>query len=389
MATVRKPVKGKPGLYQVGKGYAFKTRVDGKQVWVRCSEHGIEYTTASDADRFRKRYLGTDDAHKIVPSAMTFKDLADELMDTSAGRWRETSRRQIQLRIDTHLAGLFSLKVRDITWQDVHRLVVSPMMDKGLSGNTIHNALMAATNVFEYGIDRQPRVVAENPVKRLRAGKHRPGRKVMKPRRVLTPAELGAILDNAPTNGDRVAFALMALAGLRLGEALGLRWEDIDWTAGKINVAVQLDKLTRTGDAPTKTESSVGSVELAETLRKILRGWQLKTGARTGLILVTKRGRPMDHRAVQAALKASCKDAQVAEPLPTPHDFRHTFASALLTFAASNGDIHRVSRQLRHRNPQITLTTYAHEWAALTEGTSGGQIDQVFGAAVEAAGGRS
>lgn len=52
----------------------------------------------------------------------------------------------------------------------------------------------------------------------------------------ITPEELNRILDACPSPGWRAAFALMRLAGLRRGEALRLRWCDIDWNANLIRV---------------------------------------------------------------------------------------------------------------------------------------------------------
>jgi len=72
------------------------------------------------------------------------------------------------------------------------------------------------------------------------------------------PAELGAFLDR--TAGDRLGtlFEVMAMTGLRRGEALGLRWDDVDLERGRIVVrqqVVQVDEVGR-ASAPGAAKST-------------------------------------------------------------------------------------------------------------------------------------
>ena len=58
--------------------------------------------------------------------------------------------------------------------------------------------------------------------------------------RFLTPAEVEAVIAAVPEGSDRLLeralFRTAAMAGLRVGELLALRWRDVDWTAARIRV---------------------------------------------------------------------------------------------------------------------------------------------------------
>jgi integrase len=69
----------------------------------------------------------------------------------------------------------------------------------------------------------------------------------------------------------RPLYELLAHTGLRIGEALGLTWADIDHANGLINVHRQLDRHRRHAPAPLKTPSSRREVVLAPGIGKLLR----------------------------------------------------------------------------------------------------------------------
>src|SRR5437588_2396067 len=78
-------------------------------------------------------------------------------------------------------------------------------------------------------------------------------------KRVLEPDEIRRLLEAA---GDtfRPLIAVLVFSGLRLGEALGLRWQDVDTTAGWLHVRNQLDQ--KRALAPLKTRAGRRDIEL-------------------------------------------------------------------------------------------------------------------------------
>lgn len=361
-----------PGLYQQGQQYVFRTSVGGKLKWIPCVEGGVKLDL-DEAIQFRHRFLGQEEGERITPSKMTFGELAEIAMDDY--RKRESSKRLHEGNLRTHLKAIEGLRVQGIDKWALQRLVVRPMEEKGLSGNTIHNVLMTASVVFERGMDCRPPVVSENPVRRIRAGEEKPKRKSSKTRRVLNGQELRAVVEAPTEKRHQVLLALCGLAGLRISEALAIDWADVQWDAGTLRVHRQLDRAR--DYAPLKTEASEGHVEMSSVLKRMLAELHLSLGRPTEGRITTG-----DQRSAQRMMATACKKAGIAEPWPSPHQLRHTFASALISQAADSGDIARVSRQLRHESVDVTLSIYTHEWdAAQKRGRSAADIDATLGAA--------
>lgn len=198
-----------------------------------------------------------------------------------------------------------------------------------------------------------------NPVRELRRGDlPRVGRK---PHRNLTGADLWRLVEAAEP--ERRAFVgLLAFAGLRVSEALGLSWADVDTEARVLRVRWQLERDTLRRVEP-KTGRAVREIELDEGLLSILREWRLRSraSAPSDFVVVTGAGTPLDHRAAGRRLERVVKAAGLkldGETKITPHQLRYTFGSLLLEAGVP---VSRVSRLMGHANEAITLGVYAHE----------------------------
>ena len=109
--------------------------------------------------------------------------------------------------------------------------------EAGLAARTIARRLSSVAGLFEYLLARGDAGVASNPVPRGLAAR-RPGRRgrggvrlVRTPRtlpRVLSPAEVDALLGALRTQRDRAMVLAMLLGGLRRCEVLGLRLGDVN-----------------------------------------------------------------------------------------------------------------------------------------------------------------
>jgi integrase len=192
---------------------------------------------------------------------------------------------------------------------------------------------------------------------------------------ILKATEVPAVLE--ALKGHRL-YPMVALAlstGARRSEILALRWCDVDLKHGTLRIEHSLEQ-TKAGlrlKAP-KTESGKRSIMLpafAVTMLNEHRKAQLELRLQLGMgkpeseayVFSNHDGSPISpnnfsvmwHRAV----------AQAGLPKRTFHSLRHSHASALIHAGL---DVVRVSRQLGHSSPTITLSTYAHEFK---EGDSG------------------
>ncbi len=159
--------------------------------------------------------------------------------------------------------------------------------------------------------------------------------------------------------------------GLRQGEALGLRWQDVDLEAGMLSVRQTLE---RGGPEPRfgepKTERSRRTVTMPDVVAAALRRHRtrqleqrLAAGAQwreSGLVFTTSIGTPMDRSALHKAFKALLHTAGL--PGIRYHDLRHTAATLLLTQGV---DPRTIMETLGHSQISLTLNTYAHVMPAL------------------------
>jgi integrase len=157
----------------------------------------------------------------------------------------------------------------------------------------------------------------------------------------------------------RPLFEFLAYAGLRIGEALGLTWADIDHDAAPIRVHRQLSR--QRVHKKLKTPAGRRDVILAPGLAKLLREHWLASGykAADDYIFCNTLGAALDYHDVGEGFRQTVKAAGLAVPGKrlSLHSLRHTFASLLI---AKGLNIAFVSRQLGHANPSITLEVYAH-----------------------------
>jgi integrase len=192
----------------------------------------------------------------------------------------------------------------------------------------------------------------------------RPSRREMQ---TLTEEEVRRLFEGSQDHRLHALWVLLATTGLRLGEALGLLWTDIDVASGRLVVNRALQRQPGVGYVfvEPKTARSRRTVYLAPgTLRALSEHRrrqvqeQLAAGPEwnnTGLVFITPVGRPVDgtwaikwfHRALDGA----------GLPRLRIHDLRHTAATHLL-----RRGVHPkvVQELLGHSTISLTLDTYSH-----------------------------
>jgi len=182
----------------------------------------------------------------------------------------------------------------------------------------------------------------------------------------LTPEQARVYLD--AVKGDRLeALYTVAMAvGLRQGEALGLRWQDVDLDTGVLNVRYQLQRVDRKLQlVEPKTSRSRRQISLPQVVVAALREHKLRqlrerhiAGTRWqewGLVFTTTIGTPLDCSTVTRAFQKTLKD--IGLPRQRFHDLRHCCASLLL----AQGIHPRVVMEiLGHSTIGLTMNTYSH-----------------------------
>lgn len=182
----------------------------------------------------------------------------------------------------------------------------------------------------------------------------------------LTPAQVRALLKAAEVSRYATLFALLVNTGLRRGEALALRWPDVDLDKQVLRVRGTLARVNGTlVVTSTKTEKSRrtvplsgASVTLLEQVRSRQRHERLRAGSQwtaTPFVFTTELGEPCDPRNALRALKVAAERAKLDQV--GLHTLRHSAASVMLT----NGvPLKVVSDVLGHSGIAITADVYGH-----------------------------
>lgn len=263
------------------------------------------------------------------------------------------------------IGGLPLGKVRPA---DVQRALMA-MDEKGLAASSQRNAYAALRTCLDDAVANG--LLALNPASRIK----RP-RQDRQEAHSLTPLEAKTLLAaasinqrNRPDEEPRYhrAMRLLLLTGLRRGELLALRWEDIDLAASEARVKGTLS--VREGSlvvAPTKTSQSVRTIVLSAPAVAVLKEQKKAQTAdrlraanvweETGFVFTTETGRPVDPRNLLRAVTAAAKAAGLSADVGC-HTLRHTYATTALTAGVP---VHVVSRNLGHSSISVTVDTYGH-----------------------------
>ncbi|WP_306361460.1 tyrosine-type recombinase/integrase [Nocardia sp. CC227C] len=172
--------------------------------------------------------------------------------------------------------------------------------------------------------------------------------------RALTEEQVKAIIDACQRLRDRFLFTLLRWSGLRIGEALGLRHEDLN--PRRCEVAVRLR--ANANQARAKTRSRVVPVP-PEVLALYSDYLHEEYGAfDSDYVFVNLWGRPAGTAMTYSAVNSLVGRVRTQTGMRfTPHEFRHTYATELLRRGVS-AEIVRVL--MGHSSVSTTVDTYGH-----------------------------
>ncbi len=245
-----------------------------------------------------------------------------------------------------------------LTAPDVQALI-NHMLEAGMAPRTVqytHALLRAALNkAVRWGL------IARNVTTLVDAPG--PGQQEM---RFLSPEEARSFLE--AIRGDRLeALYTVALAiGLRPGEALGLRWQDVDLVSGVLRVQVALQRIKGKLELDElKTHRSRRSLALPQFTNRALkahRAHQEEERQNAGdrweerdLVFCTRLGRPLLQRNVIRSFRRTLKYAGLTHR--RFYDLRHTCASLLLVQGVHPRVVMEI---LGHSQISLTMNTYSH-----------------------------
>ena len=238
--------------------------------------------------------------------------------------------------------------------------VIAELLERALSPVTVRSARTTLRRALH---DAQ----RDGLVTRNVAALARPPRLEHREMRSLGAGDVGRLISSTAEDPFGPLWAVAATTGLRLGEVLGLGWDDVDLSARKLVVRRSLARAYGGGYelAEPKTSRSRRTVMLPTSAIDALRRQKARQaearlaagGAwqdRAGLVFTDAIGRPMQPRTVGKAWRTTSDRLGLDVRL---HDLRHTAASLML---GAGVPLKVVSEALGHSSIAITADVYAH-----------------------------
>lgn len=294
----------------------------------------------------------------------TFKVYANKWFDTyKKPKLKPTTLQGYRSNLKMHLFPVFGeMRLDEITVDTVQQFL-NDRVD--LAKNTVHTMFVLFSEIMDSAFE--DRYITSNPAKSKRVTI--PSTKKTE-RQALSPEQLKAIIsqisDKLTDVTERRLMALLLFTGMRRGEVIGLRWEDIDFEQRLIAVNRAVSYTTNQPIVSTpKTKSGKRVIPLDDQLAEFLlphmdKGYIIG-GEEPPTLMVTRR-----------LLRNINKKIDMFGA--TPHVFRHSYISAL---AEAGVDLKTIQQISGHSNVTTTMGIYAHSRLGLVQ-EAGGKVGKLL-----------
>ncbi len=237
------------------------------------------------------------------------------------------------------------------------------MLESGIAPNGVELVHTVISGAYKYAMRME--VAWRNPAKAVTTPKV--VRKEVEPLEIARVKEILRLADEEEHPLFPCLY-LIAYTGLRRGEALGLRRQDLNLEAGTISIVQTVGRSLHKGVIiqPTKTTYSRRSVDLDDDTIAVLRAHVGKQilhrleldGAYEdhGLVFPDPVGRPLIPMALTRAFQSYAR--RLGLKGAKLHDLRHFHASVMLQ--KGGGSLLLVSKRLGHSSIAFTMDTYSH-----------------------------
>jgi integrase len=334
-----------PGIYKRGSRYVIVWRHRGKQ-------HKSFHRTYEEAREAKGQRQAGD---KRPVSKVRFADYFAKWIDSYAGRtargFSETTRPEYRRPIEAHVLPRWSTwKLADIEPADVRELFGS-MRTAGATTSQIRKLRVALSALFATAVDDG--LLRSNPAQGVRIPAGATEDPVDDRAKALTREELSLLLAALPADW-RPFFEFLAHTGLRISEAFGLTWENLE-LGDKPHVKVR-EQFYRGKRRGLKSGSGRRDIPLSEGMAARLLAHRRDSyiGPKAP-VFASKAGTPLNVNNVRnRVLDPAAKSVGLTVGF---HAFRHTCASLLFE---RGRNVKQVAVWLGHADPSFTLRTYVH-----------------------------
>ena len=233
------------------------------------------------------------------------------------------------------------------------------LLETGISSRTIRYAHTLLKNALEQAIEWD--MLNKNPANKVTLPRQQ--KQEMK---VLSPIEVEKFINALTYNKWKALFSLLLVSGMRPSEALGLKWEDVNFDNNRITICRNLTRLQHGWSLEEpKTRQSRRTIPIPAGTMSDLKEHQenqleqikkAKTYNNQNFVFASGDGEPLNERNL---VKRHFKPILEKEGFPDIrlYDLRHTCATLLLSQGV-NPKI--VSERLGHASTTLTMDIYSH-----------------------------
>jgi integrase len=320
--------------------------------WMRRGRPTAGYFTKTLAQTWLDQTLADarrGELPRMVRTGATFADAAAEWLryaeQERACKPRTVEDYTMMVRILNE--SFADVRIEDFSPEGIERWKGAFASRRQLSNRTLQKYIVVLHAIFKramkvYGLPRNPLATVERPRLEKRAGID-----------VFSRDEVMALVGAAANAQDGVLYLAAAFTGLRLGELLGLHWEDVDFAADTIRV-----RRNWTGGREGTPKSGRGRAVplMAEVADALARHRQRERFVgEQDLVFCDPLGRHLGYK----SLSQRYKDSLARAGLRTLrfHDLRHTFG----THAIRAADPREVMEWMGHADIQTTQKYLAYK----------------------------
>ncbi|MCT6925267.1 site-specific integrase [Metasolibacillus sp.] len=275
-------------------------------------------------------------------------------------KWEPSTLQHYTETAENHLIPkLGHYRLHKLTNLIIQEELVDPLIEKGNRISTIENILRPFIAMLNYAVQRE--VLKKNPITELDYEDAAPNG----PDQYYSEEELNDLLRCTRLDGSPSRIAIihtLALTGMRRGEAMALRWSDIDFMSKTISITKTRD---RYGERTPKSRRGIRKVHMNSTLVAELKSyydwskkakWSKKIEPKSDdYVFITVKGlRPVKDSYTRDAMAYICQKHNLR--FIKTHGLRHTFASILLS---RNIPLITVAEMLGD-HPTTVNNVYAH-----------------------------
>lgn len=276
---------------------------------------------------------------------ITVKEYGYRSLKVNRAFRKENTTYEYTLTFEQHVLETWGdIPIQDIVQSDLKDWIAD-LADKGLSGKRIHNIRMVFQGILKDAVGDG--IIEKNPFDGLK-GLSRKTKKEIQP---FTLDEARLLIAHGE-GWFRNLLAVAFFTGMRSGELLALRWEDVNLVSDKIVVraSVRRNKIT-----DTKT-GAVRMIDMLPPVKQALKEQFKETGLSGGFVFPARSGKGYAGTASIRKYYWLPLLKRLKLPARDFYNTRHTFASIMIS---KGEDILWVSKMLGHSQTSMTLDVYS------------------------------